>query len=212
MKIRVAIVDDHPFIINGVKNVLSFFKHIEIQATYPNGKTLMQGLQKEQPDVLLLDIQLPDISGNDLIRTIAKEYPSVRTIILTSIDSTYHVKDIIRNGAKGYILKSTDDDILIEAIEQVYNNKEYLDPVIKEQLLESVLHNKSSANTKPELTRREKEILKLIIEEKTNQEIAEELFLSLRTVEHHRYSILHKLDAKNTVGLVKKAIDMGLIK
>ncbi|HVW99546.1 MAG TPA: response regulator transcription factor [Candidatus Babeliaceae bacterium] len=211
MKIRVAIVDDHPFIINGVKNVLSFFKHIEILATYSNGKALMQGLQKEQPDVLLLDIQLPDISGNDLIRTITKEYPEIRTIILTSIDNIYHVKDIIRNGAKGYILKSTDDSILIEAIEQVYDNKEYIDPVIKEQLLESVLHNKSSSNAKPELTRREKEILKLIIAEKTNQEIAEELFLSLRTVEHHRYSILHKLDAKNTVGLVKKAIDMGLI-
>lgn len=211
MSIKVAIVDDHPFIINGVKNVLSFFKHIEVQATYHNGKALMQGLQKEQPDILLLDIQLPDISGNDLMRTISKEYPQVRTIILTSVDNTYHVRDIIRNGAKGYILKSTDDNILIEAIEQVYDDKEYIDPVIKEQLLASMLHNKSSS-VKPELTRREKEILKLIIAEKTNQEIADELFLSLRTVEHHRYSILHKLDAKNTVGLVKKAIDLGLIK
>lgn len=211
MNIKVAIVDDHPFIVNGVKNVLSFFKHIEIQATYSNGKALMQGLQKEQPDILLLDIQLPDISGNDLMRAIAKEYPLIRTIILTSVDNTYHVKDIIRNGAKGYILKSTDDNILVEAIEQVYNDKEYIDPVIKEQLLESMLHNKSSS-AKPELTRREKEILKLIIAEKTNQEIADELFLSLRTVEHHRYSILHKLDAKNTVGLVKKALDLGLIK
>src|ERR1700744_6067283 len=110
MKIKVAIVDDHPFIINGVKNVLSFFKHIEVQATYSNGKALMLGLQKEQPDILLLDIQLPDISGNDLIRTISKEYPQVRTIILTSVDNTYHVKDIIRSGAKGYILKSTDDN------------------------------------------------------------------------------------------------------
>lgn len=210
-KIKVAIVDDHPFIINGVKNILSFFKHIEMQAIYYNGKALMQGLQKEQPDILLLDIQLPDISGSDLIYTITKEYPNIRTIILTSVDDIYHVKDIIRNGAKGYILKSADDNILIEAIEQVYDNKEYIDPTIKEQLLENVLHKKPT-DAIPLLTQREKEILKLIIAEKTNQEIADELFISFRTVEHHRQNILHKLDVKNIIGLVKKAIEMRLIK
>jgi DNA-binding NarL/FixJ family response regulator len=192
--------------------MLSAAGNITVQNAYETGTALLEGLEKQRPDVLLLDVQLPDYKGQDLALIISRKYPSVRILAITSYDAPMHVKSMMRNGCKGYILKNTRLKPLIAAIEQVHAGETYIDPVLKEQMMQNMLHyKKSSGNRQPNLTSREKEILRLIIEEYTNQEIADRLFLSLRTVENHRFSLLQKLEVKNSIGLVRAAIEMGLV-
>lgn len=119
---------------------------------------------------------------------------------------------MMRQGCKGYILKNTDKTALVNAIKQVYNGSEYIEPLLKEKMLNHVLHyQKLSTGRSPDLTRREKEILKLIVDELICQEIADKLFLSLRTVGTHRFNLQKKLGVNNNIGLVKVAIQMGLV-
>jgi DNA-binding NarL/FixJ family response regulator len=207
--IRLAIADDHPMIVNGIKNMLQYYRHIEIMQTYGSGTELLQGLQTMQPDVLLLDIQLPDISGNELARLIVRDYPSVKILVVTSMDSTFHIKDMMKAGCRGYLLKTAGKDTLVEAITEVYAGGTYLEASLKEKLLKEVLNKKNTTITT--LTRREKEILNLIAKELTSPEIAALLSISQRTVENHRFSLMQKLQAKNTVSLIRIASSSGLI-
>lgn len=212
MPIKLAIADDHALLIKGLLNVLIPFTHIEVMGTFGNGTDLMANLPTLQPDVLLLDIHLPDNNGGELARTITKDYPEIRILILTSLESLDHVKAMIQYGCMGYLFKSTADETkLVEAIEQVHLGNLYIEPSVQQNYMRSLLKIKTQSQQPPKLTRREQEILKLIVEEYTNQEIAEKLSLSQRTVEGHRLSIMQKLDAKNTVGLIKAAIQMGLM-
>lgn len=213
MSIKLAITDDHPLAINGIRNMLEPYKQVEIIAVYTSGDALLEGLKNEQPDVLLLDILLPDKTGKELVPIILASYPAVRILTLTSLDASTHVKGMMRRGCLGYLLKNTDESTLIQAIEQVYRGLEFIEPSLKEQMLHNILKGKRQheSNAAPMLTQREKEILALIVAECTSQEIADKLFLSLRTVEGHRLNLIQKLDVKNTVGLVKMAMQMGLV-
>lgn len=211
MAIKVVITDDHPLAIAGLQNMLSSSEHITVQHTYHNGSDLMKGLETDQPDVLLLDVLLPDVPGHELANIIHSKYPGINILAITSLDAPIHVKSMLRNGCKGYLLKSTDVQTLVQAIEEVNRGKEYIEPSIKEQMLQNILHFRKQKEMKtPSLTRRETEILHLIIEENTNQQIADKLFLSLRTIENHRFSLFQKLNVKTTAGLVKIAIQLGL--
>lgn len=211
MPITVAIVDDHPLAITGLRNMLLDYDHIKVTHTYLDGSTLLEGLRQQQPDVLLMDIQLPDIPGEELAMMVHQTWPEVRILVITSQDATVQIKRMLRIGCKGYLLKNTDIDTLVGAIEEVYQGNEFIEPSLKERMLRNLIHFRKPEQKAPTLTRRELEILQLIIAEHTNQEIADKLFLSLRTVEKHRFSLLQKLDARNTAGLVKTAIEMGLI-
>lgn len=213
MLIKVAIVDDHPLVINGLQNVLRNVEHIEVIATYSSGDALLEGLTKEQPDVLLLDIQLPGKSGIEIAGIINKNYPNIRVLALTSVESLSQVKAMMLHNCRGYLLKSnTDQAALVNAIDQVYNNEMAIEPALKDQLLQRMFKIKEPTDkSNPKLTRREKEILQLVVDEYTNQEIADKLFLSLHTIENHRFSLLKKLNVKNTAGLVKLALQMGLV-
>ncbi len=213
MPIKVAITDDHPLAIGGIENMLREYGNIHIAGTYTSGSALLKGINEQQPDVLLLDILMPDQSGQELAEIISKTYPGIRILALTSLDAPYYVRGMMRRGCSGYLLKNTDQETLIKAIEEVYQGKEFIEPSLKEQIMHNTLKGKRShpAPPIPVLTQREKEILQLIVEEFTSQEIADKLFLSLRTVEGHRLNLLQKLDAKNTVGLVKTALQTGLV-
>lgn len=211
MPIRLGVTDDHLLVINGIRAMLTGYDHIHIIFAENTGSTLLERLKDTQIDVLLLDIQLPDYSGIDLCKLVKKEDKDIRIIALTNFGETHYVKQMIRNGALGYLLKNTDQNTLIEAIETVYRSEQFLDPQIKNALLEETLIGKKSGFMEVILTKRETEILALIAQELSNQEIADQLFISLRTVETHRLNLTQKLGAKNTASLVKEAYKRGLI-
>lgn len=210
--IKIAITDDHPIVIDGLLNALHDTPGMEVVATYNNGAALLKGLQEQSIDILLLDLQLPDKNGAELVPIVLQQYPDIHILILSGVESSSYIKEMIQKGCKGYLLKSnTDRDKLITAIQEVYNGSVYLEPAIKEQLLHEMLIAKRKRDSiNPKVTQRELEVLRLIMEELNNQEIADRLFISLRTVETHRYNLLQKLNAKNTAGLLRIARQMGI--
>jgi len=212
MKIKLAIADDHPMVVRGLTDIVRPCPHIEVVATYGTGKDLLHGLSLQLPDVLLLDIQLPDLQGDELARTITKQYPSVRILVVSSIDIAYRVKDMMQLGCAGYLLKSTAPETLVEAIEKVYQGTEFLEPNLKDELLASVFHPEKRSRKHIRLTKREQEILVLICEGLNNYDIGDRLFLSHRTVENHRMSLHQKFDVKNSAALVRAALQQGFIK
>lgn len=212
MAIRIAITDDHPIVIEGLRMALNGNPEIIITGAFSTGADLFMGLKKNVPDVLLLDLQLPDKSGYELVPLLLKQYAELRILILSGMESSPYIKEMMQKGCKGYLLKSTTNKhILIEAISEVFRGGIYLDKGLKEQLLNEMLISKRKRDKiEPRVTQREKEVLKLIAEECSNQEIAERLSISLRTVETHRYNLLQKLDVKNTAGLVRLALSLNL--
>jgi len=211
MKIKVSIADDHPLVLAGLEKLMHDSTAIELLDFCRNGDELLQQLRKRQPDVLLLDIQMPGKNGDELARYITDTWPKISILVLTNLDQTFHVENMILNGALGYLLKHSDKEILQEAIETVYGGKQYIDPSMKDQMLQDMLEARNKAASLPKLTQREKEVLALIAREYTSSEIAEKLFISYRTVENHRLNLLFKLSVKNTAGLVRKALQLGLV-
>ncbi len=210
MNIRITIADDHPMIIGGLRNMLPVYPHITLTGAYPNGEALLEGLLQELPDVLLLDIQMPDKTGDVLMPVILRKYPDLRILVLTNLNSAFYVHNMFRLGASGYVLKNTDPEIVIEAIETVYNGGRFTDPALVEKLDEFTSRMKKEAALKPTLTPREQEILRLTVAGDTIQEISEKLFIGLRTVEYYRTNLFMKLEVKNMAGLIKKALELGL--
>ncbi len=210
--IRVAITDDHFLIVNGIRDLLEQIEGIEFAGGFLCVAETREGLAQAQVDVLLLDINLPDGDGIQLCRELHNKYPEMGIIALTTYDQNALVKNMMRNGAKGYLIKNTSRNELREAIMSVHRGEQYLQKELKNALLQDALGNSSSRTTfRPVLTRREKEVLKLIMEEHTSQEIAEKLFISPKTVETHRLNLLQKLGVRNTAGLVKEAVNQGLL-
>ncbi len=210
-KIRVSIADDHPLIINGLIQVFQNCEDIEVIASYSDGRELLNGLPALQPDVLLLDLQMPNGPGEEVAPIIKEAYPDIKIIALTNQDNTYYVKTMMRLGASGYVLKTSGADIISEAIRSVYSGEIFIDPLLKEKLVQETLHTKKIQSATPQLTRREKEVLELIASNFTSQEIADKLFLSKRTIDIHRQNLLLKLEVKNSAALTKKAMQLGLI-
>ena len=210
MAIRIAITDDHPLAINGIRMMLGEEKDLSIVGTYSTAKELLNALKSDQPDVLLLDIKLPDQPGNEVAAFIIKNYPNVRIVVLTSLDAPAVVKNMMQLGCIGYLLKGTDKPTLIQAIHRAYSWEEFIEPSLKKHILQNTL-NKHIAHLSLELTKREIEVLKLIVVGDTTVEIAEKLFISPRTAETHRLTLLKKLDVKNTAGLVRMAFTLGIV-
>ncbi|HTM93464.1 MAG TPA: response regulator transcription factor [Flavisolibacter sp.] len=210
-KIRLAIIDDHAVVLDGLKTMLNAFENLQVVYTSQNGHQLLEHFQSDAPDVLLMDIQMPEINGIDLCKQITKQHPSVKVIAFTSFDDSNYVKQIFRSGAKGYLLKNSDKHAIVKAVETVMQDEEYMDDTIKKILLQESITGQRRSIFEVPLTKREKEILKLIADGLSSQEIADKLFISLRTVETHRLNLNQKLDVKNTAGLVKEAIKRGLI-
>lgn len=213
MVIRVAVTDDHPMVIAGLQHVIDTTTHIKMVQSYVSGVELLEGLKKEQPDVLLLDLQLPDIPGEKLAAEILNLYPNIRIVILTSLEAMECIDEMMQLGCMGYLLKNnTDYSRLIRAVELAWNGECFLDESLNRHILSNIIKKrKQSEALASMLTRREKDVLRLITEELTNQEIADRLSVSVRTVECHRLSLQHKLRVKNTAGLVKRAIEMRLM-
>lgn len=211
MSIKVAIADDHPLVISGVQHIIQYNPDILISETYCNGHELLEALQFGQvPDVLLLDIHMPGLTGDELAPLISEQYPSVKIIALTNQSDLYFVTKMLNSGVSGYILKTTGEQTLIEAIRAVHKGATYVENTIKEHLLK--LEEASEIpNSIPALSSREKEILKCIVADLTSQEIADKLNISKRTVDGHRQNMLLKFGIKTSAGLAKKALALHLI-
>ena len=209
--IKIIIVDDHPLAVSGIKMMLSEQDDMQIINAYSSGKSLLDGLVTEIPDVLLLDVLLPDYSGHELASKISKLYPSIKMVALTSLDAPAMVKSMLYNGCIAYLLKGTDQETLIAAIQHAFRGEEFVEPSLKEHLLQNMFKpQKAGMNTPYELTKRESEILQLIVKGDTTQEIADKLSISPRTAETHRLTLLKKMYAKNTAELVGIALRLGL--
>lgn len=202
----IVLADDHTIVLDGLELLLSTFGFVNKVAKAMNENELYQHIEQQKPNLILLDIMFGKTDGKELCKKIKKEYPEIKLIALTSYSDISTVKTAILAGFDGYLLKSEDRQTMIDAIQSVHQGEQYFSPQVK-----NVFFQQSISKTKLTLTKREEEILKLIVDEKTTKEIAEELFISEKTVENHRTNLMLKLDVKNVAGLVKKAITMGLI-
>lgn len=209
--IKVAILDDQFIVLNGVQQMLQDNKDMHLSGVYQNKDELMSDIFVNKPDVLLLDIRMPNDEGDTIALYLTKHFPDIKILALTNFDTLHYVKKMLRSGVLGYLLKNTDRDTLVNAIKTVYEGDQYLEPEIKSKLLNEFSTAKHSAESLPSLTKRETEILSLIVKQYSSQEIADHLYLSLRTVENHRYNLFQKLDVKNVAGLVTKSFQLGLV-
>lgn len=204
MKTGVFIVDDHYIVIEGIASLLKNEREIEWMGHATNAASCLSFLKMQQPDVILMDINLPDASGIDLCQQVKALYPSIAVIGLSTFNQQTIIRNMIDNGASGYVLKNATREELLEAINTVLSGKDYLSA-------EANLALRKNEAVMPPISRREKEVLQLIADGLTNAEVAEKLFISIPTVNTHRKSLLEKLEAKNTATLIGRAIKMGLI-
>jgi DNA-binding NarL/FixJ family response regulator len=211
--IKLLIADDHQMLKDGLIALLKDNKEIEIVAEASNGIEVLEMMNKYLVDVVILDINMPIMDGIVTCRKIKQMHPLVKILVLTMYDEGKLISKIVKNGATGYILKNTGKEKLIEAIKTVHNGGTYFSEQVKAALIASLVSEKSKNNHSyiPILTRREKEIIELIVYEYTTHEIAEKLFISEKTVETHRKNLLQKLNTRNTAGLVRVAIQRGLV-
>lgn len=211
MIMKIAITDDHVMVRKGIISMLAHLNNIRITGSYENAEQTTEGLVRELPDILLLDIGLPDINGIDLTKTLVKKYPELKIIALTNFDNIAFVKHIVKNGAAGYLLKNTDRKELLKAFKTVLANEHYIQEDIQKNLLRQSSISTENPMLNIKLTRREQDVLIAISEELTTVEISKKLYISQKTVETHRMNIMNKFGTKNSVGMIKMAIKLGLV-
>ena len=203
--VQVFIVDDHYMVIEGISSLLEQEISIELIGHASNASSCFAFLKSRQPDVILMDINLPDTSGIELCLEVRRQYPGVFIIGLSTYNQFTFIDTMMENGASGYLLKNAGREEITEAIHTVASGKTYLSN-------ETATTLKSAAREdSPVLTRRENEILRMIAEGLTNLEIAAKLFLSLSTVDTHRKSLMRKLNVKNTALLIRYAIQHKIV-
>ncbi|HEU5364784.1 MAG TPA: response regulator transcription factor [Hanamia sp.] len=208
MPIKVFIIDDHPMIVAGLNSLLGQLENIVVAGAVSNAFDAIPFLKKNKIEVILLDINLPDISGIDLCKKIHLEFPEIKILGISTFSERSYISRMIENGASGYLIKSASAEEIAEAIDTVLHNKMYLS-ISLEHLTKPL--SISSSDNLPALTKREKEILQLISEGLTNNQIAEKIFISPLTVDSHLKNLLTKLNVNNTASLIKLAVQNGLI-
>ena len=213
--IRVMIADDHRLFRTGLVAVLKEMKGIKVINEAENGKELLAKLIHERPDVILMDIKMPEMDGIEATEIVIAKYPDIKVIMLTMHDDEQFITHMVDLGAHGYLLKNSDVRELELAINKVMQQGYYFNDKVAEVLLTNLIGKKSKLIIKEKhelsFSKREHEVLQLICEGFTNSEIAEKLFLSTRTVEGYRYKLCDKVGVKNTAGLVRFAIKNGLV-
>lgn len=212
-KIKIFLVDDHPIVRSGLKTELKKYDNMELIGEAASGKEAVEKINSILPDVILMDITMPDMNGLVATEQILKKNKKARIIILSMHDNQNYVLEVIRLGAMGYVMKDADPKELIKAIETVFDNKPYYSSKISETILKqhaAIIRKSKKSFTEEKLTDRETEVLKLIAEGCTSKEIAQKLNISSRTVEAHRENIMSKLNIKSIAGLTKYAIQNNL--
>lgn len=209
--IRILIVDDHPLVGEGVSTMIGSSGYLSVIGICKTGAAALEQIREQEPDVVLLDINLPDTDGMELCKTIRGFNKTTRIIGLTSTNEAGIISSFLANGGNGYLLKNMEREELVKAIDEVMNGAIYLSKAANQKILEQFNSVQQAVGSKPILTRREKEILGLLYEGLTGPQIADKLFLSPFTVETHRKNLMQKLNVKTTQQLLKLAMDLRLL-
>jgi len=212
-KIRIVLADDHLILLDGLKALLSKQKSLEIVGVYDNGLSLYEALPDTNPDIALIDINMPGLNGHELTLKIKQEFSDIKVITLSMHDNASEIIKLIEAGVSAYLFKNVNNDVLLEAIHAVALGKTYFSPEVSEKiaLFSEVRPGKETDSLTLKLTARELEILKLISQEHNNAQIADALFISERTVETHRKNMLRKTNHKSMVGLLTDVLENRLI-
>ncbi len=215
-KIKVILVDDHQIVRDGIKSLLLNHSNIKVIGEVTNAYELFELLRTLCPDVVLLDISLPKMSGIEIAKILTKDYPKIKKLMLSMYTSEDFIFNSLKAGINGYLPKNTTREELLKAINEVYMGKEYFSKSIADTILKSYLNSAKygkniTANKISILTKREHEILLYVVEGIANPDIAKRLSISIRTVETHKTSIMRKLNLNSTVDLVKFAIKNNII-
>lgn len=205
MAVKIFITDDHYMIVEGIRSLLQYEKGVEWMGHAMNAASCLAFLEQQQPDVILMDINLPDISGIDLCKEVKAKYSAIHILGLSSFNQQSFIQKMMENGASGYVLKNATREELIEAIEAVMRGEIFL----SHEAAATIKKNEDSKI--PVITRREKEVLALIADGLTNHQIAEKLFISTTTVDTHRKNLLAKFEVKNTAILIRLAAQYQFI-
>src|SRR6476469_4960228 len=208
LPIRVLLVDDHRMVLEGLRVLLQPLEYVEVVGTAGTAAQALALAATSQPDVVLLDINLPDINGIEVCRRLVAQQPAIKVVALTTLNERSYLTRMLQAGAAGYVLKNALPEELAEAIAKVYAGKKYFSDEVQELLLTPPAPAGPAA---PVLTPREKEVLAQIANGYTSQEIADRLFVSHLTIETHRRSLLTKFEVSNAAMLIKQAAHFGLL-
>ncbi|SHH89839.1 response regulator transcription factor [Flavobacterium defluvii] len=210
-KINLLIADDHKMFLQGIMLLLEQEPNITIVDKAINGNEALEIVKKGVVDFIILDVSMPEMDGIELSKILKKEYPNVKILIVSTHSNVMIISRLIRIGVNGYLLKNAEKEELLKAINTIASGENYFAEELEEKHLSNSSKIEKQVSNLTELSSREKEILVLIAHEYNTAEIAEKTFISLNTVNTHRRNLLSKLNAKNTAGLVKYAVENGLV-
>ena len=215
--INIVLADDHVLVRKGIKSMLEADNEIKVIGEAGSGSDALKVARDLKPDILVLDIRMPEMTGLEAASHLAEYAPQTRAVILSMHDSEEYVVQAVQAGAYGYLLKDTDKEEFIKALKQVYGGHKYFSGAVSHVLANQLLNARPNLAARPSpddtyhLTRREKEILRMVIDGKHNKEIADSLGKSLRTIETHRFNIMKKLGVNNAVDMVNKTVREHLV-
>ncbi len=210
--VRIMLADDHALIRAGLRALLKSIEGVEVIAEASNGHETLEAVERRRPDVILMDIAMPELNGLETAARILRRWPSVKIIMLSMHANDEYLRQALSAGAAGYLLKGADPAELELALKSVMRGETYLTPAVSKRLVQEFLQQDGEApQSQPKLTPRQREILQMIAEGHSTKEIATRLDLSVKTVETHRAAIMNRLDIHDVPGLVRYAIRAGLI-
>jgi DNA-binding NarL/FixJ family response regulator len=213
-KVRIVIAEDHTILREGLRSLLSSDTSFEIVGEAEDGREAIKCVEKFRPDLILTDLSMPRMNGMEAIKEIKRQSPKTKVLVLTVHKAEEYILATFRAGANGYLLKDSTHAELVMAVKKVLSGKQYISPEISEKVIEGYLEGKKTLKSQTSwetLTQREREILKLIAEGYKNKEIAEDLCISVKTVEKHRANLMEKLDLHSIQALTAFAIEKGLV-
>lgn len=212
MNYNIIIADDHKMFIDGLMSILKEAPEFSVTTTAKNGAQVVKFLDingVDELDLLITDLSMPEMDGIELNKIVKEKYPKLKTLVVSMHIDGGMIDKLIRNNVDGYVPKNAEKDEFLEAIRTIVKGEKYFSTEVKKAYTDAMFENKKAEEVS--LTKREKEVLKLIAEENTTQEIADVLFLSKHTIESYRKNLISKLQVKNLAGLTKHAIKMGLL-
>lgn len=214
--IKILIADDHTMFADGIESILAEEPDMEVVGKCYDGEAVFTEIAEKDIDLILLDVNLPKMNGIEVCKKLFQDKTDIKVLALSMFNEESYVTEILNNGAQGYILKNTGRTELLNSIKKVAGGQTHFSDAVTQTIMKGLIkgkdgQSKTTSSKLPKISRREKEVLQLIVEEHTTQEIADQLFISLKTVESHRANLLAKLSARNTAGLVRIAMENNLL-